>query len=182
MTCWLILSLQPITPPNHLSVYIWTLLGLSWLGGLISLIVDSASKVALKTRPDTDSIEYKLDCGRYVNNVRVVLGRNGSQPNNTTTQQPNNSRENNIVMATRNFPNYKAPPDVVNQSGQLKKTKNTNFKNREEKNCIICSESEHLCKQHRILLDPWYHMIIHFQVQIGFPVINHFNKPLCIKK
>ena len=139
---------------NHLSVYIWTLLGLSWLGGLISLIVDSASKVALKTRPDTDSIEYKLDCGRYVNNVRVVLGRNGSQPNNTTTQQPNNSRENNIVMATRNFPNYKAPPDVVNQSGQLKKTKNTNFKNREEKNCIICSESEHLCKQHRILLDP----------------------------
>ena len=130
-------------------------MGLSWLGGLISLIVDSASKVALKTRPDTDSIEYKLDCGRYVNNVRVVLGRNGSQPNNTTTQQPNNSRENNIVMATRNFPSYKAPPDVVNQSGgPLKKTKNTNFKNREEKNCIICSESEHLCKQHRILLDP----------------------------
>jgi len=138
----------------RIAVYIWTLLGLSWLGGLISLIVDSASKVALKTRPDTDSIEYKLDCGRYVNNVRVVLGRNGTQPNNTTTQQPNNSRENNIVMATRNFPSYKAPPDVVNQSGQLKKTKNTNFKNREEKNCIICSESEHLCKQHRILLDP----------------------------
>ena len=32
------------------SVYIWTLLGISWLFGLISLIFDSASKVALKTR------------------------------------------------------------------------------------------------------------------------------------
>ena len=69
-------------------MYIWTLLGLSWLGGLISLIVDSASKVALKSRPDqNDSIEYKMDCGRYVNNVRVVLGvpngatkRNNNQP------------------------------------------------------------------------------------------------------
>lgn len=34
----------------RIAVYIWTLLGLSWLGGLISLIVDSASKVSLKPR------------------------------------------------------------------------------------------------------------------------------------
>ena len=35
-------------------VYIWTLLGLSWLGGLISLIVDSASKVSLKPREEME--------------------------------------------------------------------------------------------------------------------------------
>ena len=88
---------------NPFSVYIWTLFGISWLVGLIFLIVDSASK--LTTRPT---------------------------------------------------------------------------KNREEKNCTICSESEHL-SQHRILLDSWYYVIIHFQVQIEFPVINHFNKPFCVK-
>ena len=91
------------------SVYIWTLFGISWLVGLISLIINSASKVTLKTLPK-------------------------------------------------------------------------NFKNREEKNCVTHSESEQLCKQHRILSDTWYHVIIHFQVQTGFPVRNHFNKRLCIKK
>lgn len=37
-----------------MKVYIWTLLGLSWLGGLISLIVDSASKVSLKPREEME--------------------------------------------------------------------------------------------------------------------------------
>lgn len=180
------------------SVYIWTLLGLSWLGGLISLIVDSASKVALKSRPENDSIEYKMDCGRYVNNVRVVLGRQNNQTGQPNAGNPNNvnggnnggaaitgnnNRDNNIVLAQRNNYNNNIKsanqPDLINgQQTQppqqqptannqfLKKTKNTNFfnfnriqsnvkygANKDEQNCIICSESDHLCKQHRILLD-----------------------------
>jgi len=175
----------------RIAVYIWTLLGLSWLGGLISLIVDSASKVALKSRPENESIEYKMDCGRYVNNVRVVLGRQNNNQTGMTTNGGSggavlsgNNRENNIVLAQRNNynNNIKATnqPDLINgqqnqpmqhpnnqqQNNQiLKKTKNTNFfnfnriqtskygGNKDEQNCIICSESDHLCKQHRILLD-----------------------------
>lgn len=147
--------------------------------------MDSASKVALKSRPENDSIEYKMDCGRYVNNVRVVLGRQNNQtpPNGASggaVLSGNNNRDNNIVLAQRNNynNNIKATsnqPDLINgqqnqqpptQNNQiLKKTKNTNFfnfnriqtskygANKDEQNCIICSESEHLCKQHRILLD-----------------------------
>ena len=53
------------------------------------------------------------------------------------------------------------PPDVVNGPNQvknsLKSTKNTNFfnfnKSLGERSCIICAESDHLCKHHRILLE-----------------------------
>ena len=139
------------------------------------MIVDSASKVALKSRPENESIEYKMDCGRYVNNVRVVLGRQNNQTTaGTNNNRDNGSRENNIVLAQRNnYNNIRQQPDIIKQQQQsrqqpqlLKKTKNTNFFNfnkinrnqnkfdpKDDQNCIICSESDHLCKQHRILLD-----------------------------
>ncbi|CBY23328.1 unnamed protein product [Oikopleura dioica] len=52
----------------RVTVYIWTLLGLSWLGGLISLIVDSASKVSLKKRVDMDD----YNAGRFCIHCREI--------------------------------------------------------------------------------------------------------------
>ena len=99
------------------------------MAGLISLSVDSASKVALKSNPENESIEYRMDGGRYVNNVRAVLDRQNNQP--TAGSNDNSSRESNIVLVEQNNGQHL---DVIEQQSHqqtqlLKKTKNTNFFN-----------------------------------------------------
>ena len=50
---------------NPFSVYIWTLFGISWLVGLISLIINSASKVTLKTLPKNFKNREEKNCTTY---------------------------------------------------------------------------------------------------------------------